>query len=98
MKVSDLKEFDAADFINDREDLLHYLNIALEENNLSAFAEALETIARSEGMAKVSQGTGLTRDVLYKDLQTESSLRFDTIFRVCRSLGYQLALKPIEKN
>ncbi len=56
MKISDLKEFDAADFINDEEDILNYLNVVLEENDPSALAQAADTIARSKGMSKTFAG------------------------------------------
>lgn len=57
MKISELEKFDAADFINDGEEALHYLKVVLEENDPSAFAEALGTIARSHAMSKISESS-----------------------------------------
>lgn len=52
MKISELEKFDAADFLNNEEDVFHYLKAILEENDPSALAEALETIYRSPAYAK----------------------------------------------
>lgn len=61
MKISELEKFDAADFINDGEEVLHYLKVVLEENDPSALAEALETIARSQFMSSISVSSGITK-------------------------------------
>lgn len=94
MKISELKTFDAAEALNDAEDILNYLNVVLEENDPGALANALGTIARSKGMSKISEQSGITREALYKALRPESSPRFETITKVCRSLGFKLVLQP----
>ena len=97
INVDDLKHFDAADFINDAEDVLHYLNVVLEENDPAALAEALGTIAKSEGMSKISESTGISREALYKALKPESKPRFETLSKVANSLGFKFVLEPINK-
>lgn len=58
MKISQLEKFDAADFLNNEEDVLQYLQVVLEENDPSAIAEALDTITRSLSLSsKVSTAT-----------------------------------------
>jgi DNA-binding phage protein len=52
MKISELEKFDAADLINNEEDIFHYLKAILEENDPSALAEALDTIYRSQAYTK----------------------------------------------
>lgn len=55
IKVTDLKVFDPADYINNAEDVVLYLKETLEENDPVALAEALRVIVRSEGMSKLTE-------------------------------------------
>ena len=45
-----------------------YLNVALEEGDLSLIMATLGDIARAQQMAVVAQETGLGRESLYKSL------------------------------
>jgi probable addiction module antidote protein len=96
IKVSELPEFDAAEYLASDEDMAAYLTVVLEEDDASALAHALGTIARARGMAGVAQSAGIGREALYKALRAESSPRFDTIARVCRALGVKLVAQPID--
>lgn len=51
--VSELKEFDAAEYIKDAADVMEYLRLTLEENDPLALADALEVISRSEGLTQL---------------------------------------------
>jgi hypothetical protein len=53
IKVFELKEFDAAEYIKDAADVMEYLRLTLEENALLALADALEVISRSEGFTQL---------------------------------------------
>lgn len=44
IKVSELPEFDAAEFLNSEEDMLPYLTTILEENNPALLTTALSDI------------------------------------------------------
>jgi probable addiction module antidote protein len=99
MKVSELKEFDAAEALTEPADVLAYLNVVLEENDPGAFAEALGTIARTDGMAKIAESTGLAREALYKALGPKAAApRLDTISKVLNSLGFKLTVQPIKRH
>ncbi len=53
IKVSELPEFDAAEYLNSEEDVAAYLTAILEENDPALLASALGDIARSRGMTVV---------------------------------------------
>lgn len=53
VKVTDLKEFDPADYINNAEDVMLYLKETLAENDPIALGDALRVILRSEGCSKL---------------------------------------------
>ncbi len=95
IKVSELPEFDAAEYLNSEEDVAAYLTIILEENDPALLAAALGDIARSRGMTQVANDSGITREALYKALRPGSEPRFDTINRVCAALGVRLVAQPV---
>ena len=67
----------------------------LEENDAALLAAALGDIARARGMTSVAKDSGITREALYKALRPSSEPRFDTINRVCASLGVRLVAQPL---
>ena len=95
IKVSELPEFDAAEYLNSEEDIAVYLTTVLEENDPALLAAALGDIARSRGMTQVAKDSGITREALYKALRPGSEPRFDTINRVCAALGVRLVAQPM---
>lgn len=95
IKVSELPEFDVAEYLNSEEDVAAYLTAVLEENDPALLATALGDIARSRGMTQVAKDSGITREALYKALRPGSEPRFDTISRVCAALGVRLVAQAI---
>jgi probable addiction module antidote protein len=95
-KISELPTFDMAEALKSEEDIAIYLNLVLEENDPAELAHALGIIAKAKGMAEVAKSAGLTREALYKALRPNASPRFDTISRVCQSLGVKLVAQSIK--
>ena len=60
--------YDAAEFLESDEDIVAYLNDALEDGDPSLVSAALGDIARARGMSQLAKETGITRDGLYKAL------------------------------
>jgi probable addiction module antidote protein len=94
MKVSELTEFDASEYLNNEEDVAEYLTAVLEENDPALLAAALGDIARARGMSQVAKDSGIAREALYKALRPGSEPRFETISRVCMALGVRLVAQP----
>ena len=97
-KISELPTFDMAEALKSEEDIAIYLNLVLEENDPAELAHALGVIAKAKGMTEVAKDAGLTREALYKALRPNSSPRFDTISRVCQSLGVKLVVQSINAH
>lgn len=95
VKISDLPDFDMANSLKDKEDILIYLNMVIEENDPAELAHALGMIARSKGMNHVSQKSGISREALYKALKPKTAPRFDTINRVLNALGLKLQVAKL---
>ena len=96
IKVSELSEFDAAEFLNSDEDVAAYLTTILEENDAGLLAAAIGDIARARGMTQVAKDSGIAREALYKALRPGSEPRFETISRVCAALGVRLVAQPLQ--
>ena len=94
IKVSELADFDPAEYLNDEEDMAAYLTIILEENDPALLAAALGDIARARGMTEIAKASGITREALYKALRPGADPRFETINRVCAALGVKLVALP----
>ena len=87
-------KFDIADYLDSPEMISEYLNTVLAEGNDSALIVALGNIARSIGMAKIANETGMSRPSLYKALSDGSKPQFETIMKVLRAIGGQIQINP----
>ena len=95
LKLSELQEFDAAEYLSTEEEVAAYLTTVLEENDPALLAAAIGDIARARGMTQVAKDSGIAREALYKALRPGSEPRFETISRVCAALGVRLVAQPI---
>jgi probable addiction module antidote protein len=91
-RISGSHAADMVEFLDSEQAIAECLNVMLEENNSSALADKLGTIARARGMTSVAASSGLTREALYKALRPGSQPRFETIQRVCMALGLRLSI------
>jgi probable addiction module antidote protein len=95
LKISELPEFDATEYLDSEEAIAEYLTAMIESGDPALLAAALGDIARARGMSDIAAASGLTREALYKALRPDSQPRFDTIARVCAALGVRLVAQPI---
>jgi probable addiction module antidote protein len=86
--------WDPADHLNTEEEMVAYLEAALEEADPALVAAALGDIARAKGMTQVARDAGLGRESLYKALSPSGNPEFATILKVISALGLQLHAAP----
>ena len=79
--------YDAAEFLESDEEIIAYLNAALEDGDPALVSAALGDIARARGMTKLANETGITRDGLYKALSPSGNPSFGTVLKVLNALG-----------
>lgn len=84
--------YDVAERLRTPEEMALYLDACIEESDGDAafIAKALGDIARAQGMTKVAEGAGLSRESLYKSLSGERVPDFSTVLKVIKSLGLRL--------
>ena len=89
--------FDAADYLNDLEDVAGYLELALEESaeDPSAVPRALGVIARSGNMSELARRVGMSRDGLYKALSEQGNPTWSTVLKVSDALGLKLSFHAV---
>ncbi|GAC1386339.1 MAG: putative addiction module antidote protein [Marmoricola sp.] len=89
--------FDAANYLNDLDDVAGYLEIALEGSieDPTAIPRALGVIARSQNMSELARRIGMSRDGLYKALSAEGNPTWSTILKVTTALGLRFELHSV---
>lgn len=81
--------WDAAEHLETNEDMIAYLDAALEDGDPGLIVAVLGDIARAKGMTQIARRTGLGRESLYKALSPTGNPEFATILKVVRALGLQ---------
>lgn len=87
------RPFDPANYLQTEEDILHYLEAAMEGNDPKHIASALGDVARSKGMSDIAREAGVGRQALYKALSEDGNPTLETLVGVLAALGLQLTVQ-----
>ena len=85
-----IESWDPAEHLETKEDMVAYLNVALEEGDPGLIMAGLGDIARARRMGAVAQETRLGRESLYKSLSANGNPEFATVLKVVHTLGLRL--------
>ena len=91
--MAQLRPFDAARYLETEEDILYYLEDAMEGNDPKHIAAALGDVARSQGMSEIAKKSGLGRQALYAALSENGNPTLETLTAVLSALGLQLSVQ-----
>ena len=97
MKLETTK-FSVADYIDTAEDVLHYIDAALEDNDPVAFRRHLAAIAKSKGMADLAAKAKISRAGIYKAFDERSDPQMSTMFSIIGAMGYRFSIKPASEE
>ena len=89
----ELVAFDPANYLETEEDILYYLEAAMEGNDPRHIASALGDVARSKGMTEVAKKAGLGRQALYSALSETGNPTLETLTAVLGALGLELTVQ-----
>lgn len=89
----ELRPFDPANHLETEEDILYYLEAAMEGNDPKHIASALGDIARSKGMSEIARKAGLGRQALYKAFSKDGNPTLETLVAVLAVLGLELTVQ-----
>ena len=79
--------WDAAEHLESDEDIIAYLDAALEDGDPALISAVIGDIARAKGISEIAMKTGLGRTSLYKALSPEGNPEFATLIKVVDALG-----------
>ena len=86
-------KYDPAEYIETREDVIAFLEGALEENDPEFLFKTIGYIARSKGITQIARELNLNREGLYTALSSKGNPSFVTVARVLDNLGFQLSIR-----
>ena len=89
----ELHPFDPANYLETEEDVLYFLEAAIEGNDPKHIASALGDVARSKGMTEIARKTGLGRQALHVDLSESGNPTLETLVSVLGALGFELSVQ-----
>jgi len=96
MARTKIEPYDAAEYLETKEDMAAYLEAALEDGDPRVIVQALGAIARARGMSQIARETGLGRESLYKALSPDGNPEFATVLKVIQVLGIKLHAEPAQ--
>ena len=87
------RPFDPASYLQTEEDILYYLEAAMEGNDPKHIASALGDVARSKGMSEIARKAKVGRQALYNALSENGNPTLETLVGVLNALGLQLTVQ-----
>ena len=93
MEKITVKDWNLADEIETKEDVIGILEAALEENDTEFLFKVIGDIARSKGMSQIARELELNRENLYRSFSQDGNPSFNTVVKVLDNLGFQLSVK-----
>jgi len=87
-----LTDWDMAEYIKTKKDVIAHLEAALAENDIPFLLSVVGDIARSEGMTKIARSLGMSREGLYRSLSPTGKPSFETVVKLLNLLGLRLSL------
>jgi probable addiction module antidote protein len=85
--------FDPARHLETEDDILYYLEAAMEGNDPKHIAGALGDVARSKGMTEIARKSGIGRQALYTALSEGGNPTLETLTSVLGALGLELTVQ-----
>jgi probable addiction module antidote protein len=92
-----VNRWDTVEFLDSKEDIDMYLQVAFESGDTKQITKALGNVAKAQGMTDIATKTGLTREHLYKSLSENGNPTLQTLTVIMNTLGYQLSVIPTRK-
>jgi len=92
-EVGKVRPFDPASYLQTEEDILYYLEAAMEGNDPKHIASALGDVARSKGMSDIARKAKVGRQALYSALSENGNPTLETLVGVLNALGLQLTVQ-----
>jgi probable addiction module antidote protein len=83
--------WDSAELLDSPQAVAAYIEAAFDDGDPSLIAHALGVVARARGMSQLAVDAGLSRDAMYKALQSDGNPTLHTLTSVLKALGMKLS-------
>jgi probable addiction module antidote protein len=88
-------KYSPTDYLKTKEDMVEYLNAAIEDGNERVLLMALRNVVDSlGGMTRLAKETGLTRESLYRTLSEKGNPRLSSLVAMLHYMDLELAVRP----
>jgi probable addiction module antidote protein len=94
MEKVTVADWDLAEVLETKDDIIASLEVALAEKDTGFLFETIGALARAEGMSQIAKELGVTREGLYKSLSPNGHPSFETVLNLLDLLGLQLRVYP----
>jgi probable addiction module antidote protein len=84
------RKWDPMRYRKSDEEMLSYVQAALEDGDPAVIAAVLGNVARAKGMTQVARRAGMGRESLYKSLSGTGNPELSTVLSVLKALGLRL--------
>jgi len=91
--VETISNWDMAEVLDTKEDIIACLEVALADMDTEFLFETLGSLARAKGMTQIAKELGLTREGLYKSLSPSGNPSFETVAKLFDILGLRIRLE-----
>ncbi|MDR0226458.1 addiction module antidote protein [Delftia deserti] len=96
-KGSELRKFDASEFLNSPEECAAYLQEFLEDDDNALLLSAIGDVLKAQRkMSHASREVGVSREGLYKALRSDGNPSFHTVAHLIKILGLKLSVIPAD--
>lgn len=89
-------KWDAAEFLNPKEEILAYLEAAFEDGDPSGIKLALNNVARARGISDLARETKISREGIYKALSEDGDPKLSTLLSIVKAFGLNLSVRDLE--
>jgi probable addiction module antidote protein len=93
MEKMTIADFDPAEYIETKEDVMAYLETAIKEKDPEFLLSVIGDIARSKGMTEIARELNLDRAGLYRSFSPEGNPSFLTVLKVLDNLGFSFKVE-----
>ncbi len=90
--------FDVAKYLDTPESQAELISDAFETGDARYITHALGIVARARGMTQIAKESGVTREGLYKSLNSDGDPRLSTLLGVMKSLGLTIAVNQVSRT
>jgi len=85
--------WDASRYLDSPQMIAEYLSGAIEDGDTEEILLAFRNVSRAIGMTEMAKRAGVSRESLYKSLAPGAKPQFETVLKIIRAFGSNLAVR-----